>query len=101
MYDYVVEEWKSRGRNGRPRFVATNAFALGTGAADRGADQYRHYNQFLGAEAADQAASRVLTSPEDIRKVIQEFEQVGLDEMVFLPQVTDLDQVDRLAEIVG
>jgi hypothetical protein len=55
----------------------------------------------LGAEAADQAASRVLTAPEDIRKVIQDFEQVGLDEMVFLPQVTDLDQVDRLAEIVG
>ena len=47
------------------------------------------------------AASRVLTAPEDIRKVIQEFEQVGLDEMVFLPQVTDLDQVDKLAEIVG
>ena len=65
------------------------------------ADQYRHYNLFLGSEAADQAASRVLTTPEDIRKVIQDFEQVGLDEMVFLPQVTDLDQVDKLAEIVG
>ena len=101
MYDSVVEEWKNCGRNGRPRFVATNAFALGTGAVDRGADQYRHYNQFLGAEAADQAARRVLTSPEAIRKVIQDFEQVGLDEMVFLPQVTDLDQVDKLAEIVG
>jgi hypothetical protein len=101
MYDSVVEEWKSCGRNGRPRFVATNAFALGPGAADRGADQYRHYNQFLGAEAADQAASRVLTSPEAIQKVIQDFEQVGLDEMVFLPQVTDLDQVDKLADIVG
>ena len=101
MYDNVVAEWKSCGRNGRPRFVATNAFALGPGAVDRGADQYRHYNQFLGPEAADQAARRVLTSSEDIRKVIQEFEQVGLDEMVFLPQVTDLDQVDRLAEIVG
>jgi len=90
-----------KGRNGTPTFVTTNAIALGPTAADRGADQYRHYNQFLGAEAAAQAASLVLTSPEDIRKVIQEFEQVGLDEMVFLPQVTDLDQVDQLAEIVG
>ncbi len=97
----IVEEWKNCGRNGRPRFVAINAFALGPNASDRGADQYRHYNQFLGAEAADQAARRVLTSPEDIGKVVQEFEQVGLDEMVFLPQVRDLDQVDRLAEIVG
>ena len=101
MYETVLEEWQSHGRNGKPRFVATNAFALGSDAAERGADQYRHYNQFLGSEAADQAARRVLTSAEDIRKVIQEFEQVGLDEMVFLPQVTDLDQVTRLADIVG
>ena len=101
MYDSVVEEWNNCGRTGKPRFVATNAFALGPDAAGRGADQYRHYNQFLGSEAADQAAKRVLTSTEDIKKVIQDFEQVGLDEMVFLPQVTDLDQVDRLAHIVG
>jgi len=101
MYETVLEEWKNHGRNGKPRFVATNAFAIGSNAAERGADQYRHYNQFLGSEAADQAARRVLTSAEDIRKVIQEFDQVGLDEMVFLPQVTDLDQLDRLADIVG
>ena len=43
----------------------------------------------------------MLTSPEDVRQAIQEFTQVGLDEMVFLPQVPDLEQVGRLAEIVG
>ena len=67
MYDSVVEEWNNCGRTGKPRFVATNAFALGPDAAGRGADQYRHYNQFLGSEAADQAAKRVLTSTEDIK----------------------------------
>jgi len=101
LYNAVVDEWKAHGRSGSPRFVATNSFALGPGAAERGAAQARHYNQFLGADAANQAARRVLTSPEDVRQVIQEFEQVGLDEMVFLPQVPDLDQVGRLAEIVG
>ena len=100
LYNAVVESWEEHGRRGSPRFVATNAFTLGSGAADRGAAQARHYNQFLGPEAADQAARRVLTSPEDVRQVIQEFAQVGLDEMVFLPQVPDLDQVGRLAEIV-
>ena len=101
LYNAVVEEWKAHGRRGSPRFVATNAFALGPGAADRGAAQARHYNQLLGTEAANQAARRVLTSTEDVRQVIQEFAQVGLDEMVFLPQVPYLDQVGRLAEIVG
>ena len=101
LYNAVVKAWKEHGRSGRPRFVATNAFALGPGTADRGADQVRHYNQFLGPDAADLAARRVLTSTEAVRQVIQEFSQVGLDEMVFLPQVPDLDQVGRLAEIVG
>ena len=101
LYNAVVESWKEHGRRGNPRFVATNAFALGPQALDRGAAQARNYNQFLGPEAADQAARRVLTTPEEVRGVIQEFTQVGLDEMVFLPQVPDLDQVGRLAEIVS
>ena len=100
LYNAVAEVWKKHGRPGSPRFVATNAFALGSDAAERGAAQVRHYNQFLGADAADQAAQRVLTSPEAVRQVIEEFSQVGLDEMVFLPQVADLDQVGRLADIV-
>ena len=41
------------------------------------------------------------TVAKEVRQVIQDFTQVGLDEMVFLPQVPDLDQVGRLAEIVG
>ena len=101
LYNAVAEAWKENGRPGTPRFVATNAFALGPGAAGRGAEQARHYNQFLGEDAADQAARRVLTSPEAIRQVIQDFSEIGLDEMVFLPQVPDLDQVGRLAQIVG
>ncbi|PKB79940.1 MAG: hypothetical protein BZY88_10700 [SAR202 cluster bacterium Io17-Chloro-G9] len=101
LYNAVAEAWKEHGRPGSPRFVATNAFALGSSALERGAAQARHYNQFLGPDAADQAARRILTTPDAIRQVIQDFSQVGLDEMVFLPQVSDLDQVDRLAEIVG
>ena len=70
MYNTVVEEWENYSRDGSPRFVATNAFALGPDAADRGAAQYRHYNQFLGPEAADQAARRVLTTSEEICQFI-------------------------------
>ena len=101
LYNAVAQAWTEHGRQGSPRFVVTNAFALGPEAAGRGAAQVRHYNLFLGSDAAEQAAQRVLTSPEAVRQVIEEFSQVGLDEMVFLPQVADLDQVTRLAEIVG
>ena len=101
LYQNVEDAWKAAGRSERPRIVATSGFALGSNAAGRGAAQARHYNQFLGAEAAENAARGVLTSPEQIRSIIQAMSDLGADEMVFLPQVHDLDQVDRLADLVG
>lgn len=50
---------------------------------------------------ADRAASGVLTQPEQVRDVIRAFSDIGIDEMLFLPQVHDPEQVDRLADIVG
>lgn len=101
LYQIVEDAWKAAGRSERPRLVATNSFALGPDAADRGAAQARHYNQFLGAEMAESAARGVLTSPEQVRSIIQAFSGIGADEMLFLPQVHDIEQVDRLADIVG
>ncbi len=101
LYQTVEDAWKAAGRSERPRLVATTGFALGPDAADRGAAQARHYNQFLGAEAAENAARGVLTEPEQIRNIIQAFSGIGVDEMIFLPQVNDINQVDRLADLVG
>ncbi|MDA1129671.1 MAG: LLM class flavin-dependent oxidoreductase [Chloroflexi bacterium] len=101
LYQSVEDAWKAAGRSDRPRLVATCGFALGTDAADRGAAQARHYNQFLGAEGAESAAKGVLTTPEQVRSIIQAISEVGADEMIFLPQVPDIDQVDRLADCVG
>jgi len=101
LYRSVEDAWNTAGRSQRPRLVATNGFALGTDAAERGAAQARHYNQFLGPEMAERAAQGVLSNPEQIRDIIQAFSDIGADEMLFLPQVHDLEQVDRLADIVG
>lgn len=101
LYQSVEGAWKEAGRTQRPRLVATNPFALGAEAAQRGAAQARHYNQFLGAEMAERAADGVLSNPERIRDIIRAFEGLGVDEMLFLPQVHDPEQVDRLADIVG
>ncbi len=101
LYQTVEDAWKAAGRSERPRLVASSSFALGPDAADRGAAQARHYNQFLGAEMAESAARGVLTSPEQVRSVIEAISGIGADEMIFLPQVHDIDQVDRLADIVG
>jgi alkanesulfonate monooxygenase SsuD/methylene tetrahydromethanopterin reductase-like flavin-dependent oxidoreductase (luciferase family) len=101
LYKTVEDAWKAAGRSERPRLVATKAFALGPDAVERGAAQARHYNQFLGAEMADRAAMGILSNPEQIRDIIRALSDIGADEMLFLPQVHDPDQVDRLADIIG
>ena len=101
LYQNVEDAWKAAGRSERPRIVATSGFALGPDAAGRGAAQTQHYNQFLGAEAAENSARGVLTTPEQVSSIIQAFADIGADEMIFLPQVADIEQVDRLADIVG
>ena len=40
-------------------------------------------------------------TPEVIREVIQQFEEIGCDEFIFVPIKPDIAHLDELAEIVG
>jgi hypothetical protein len=44
---------------------------------------------------------RLLSSPAAIRRRIQEYADIGVDELVLWPSVADPEQLDRLAEVVG
>jgi alkanesulfonate monooxygenase SsuD/methylene tetrahydromethanopterin reductase-like flavin-dependent oxidoreductase (luciferase family) len=99
MFDLAQESWRAEGREGKPRLVATLYYALGPNAA-RGGDYIRDYYSFFGA-AADDMASAIPSSPEAVEELIRGFGDVGADEVVCWPTVADLEQVDRLAELVG
>ena len=99
MFDLAEESWRAEGREGRPRLVATLYYALGHNAA-RGGDYIRLYYSFFGA-AADDMARSIPSSPETLDNLIRGFGEVGADEVVCWPTVAELDQVDRLAEVVG
>ncbi len=60
----------------------------------------RDYYAFLGP-MADMLAGSVLTSPEAIQGAIAAYGDVGVDEVALWPTIADLDQVDRLAQVVG
>jgi alkanesulfonate monooxygenase SsuD/methylene tetrahydromethanopterin reductase-like flavin-dependent oxidoreductase (luciferase family) len=99
-YELAEQVWKEAGRPGKPRFVAATYWGLGPQAAERSAEYLRHYYAFLGP-AADQLASSALSTPEAVKETIQAFADVGLDELICLPCVPDLDQVDRLADLIS
>jgi alkanesulfonate monooxygenase SsuD/methylene tetrahydromethanopterin reductase-like flavin-dependent oxidoreductase (luciferase family) len=99
MFDLAKESWRAEGREGRPRLVATLYYALGPNA-DRGGDYIRDYYSYFGPGADDMARS-IPSTPEAVDNLIRGFGDAGADEVVCWPTVAELDQVDRLAELVG
>jgi alkanesulfonate monooxygenase SsuD/methylene tetrahydromethanopterin reductase-like flavin-dependent oxidoreductase (luciferase family) len=87
------------GGEGRPRIVALSYFSLGEEHTEESLHNLRTYYGFLGdwAEAVATGASR---TPEAVRGRAAAFEDAGVDELIFDPTVADLDQVDRLADLV-
>jgi alkanesulfonate monooxygenase SsuD/methylene tetrahydromethanopterin reductase-like flavin-dependent oxidoreductase (luciferase family) len=100
LFRQTEEYWQSAGRSGKPRRVLNAYFALGTGAAERTEAYILDCYAAMGS-AAQQFARSVPSSPEAVRASIQEFADIGTDELILYPAIAELDQVHRLAEIVG
>ena len=79
--------------------VGAAYYALGPNAGDRGAAYVRDYYSFMG-QASDYMVQSILTTPEAVNGAIQAFSDIGMDEFILWPTVSDLDQVDRLAEVI-
>ena len=99
LYGMALESWESEGRTGRPRLAGVASYALGSNAADKVGGYIRHYYSFLG-EAAETMARNAISTPEALKDTIRDMEGIGMDEVVFLPSVADLDQMERLADII-
>ncbi len=96
----VEESWKAAGKSGRPRLVAIRYFALGPNAAERGAVNLRDYYSSPG-QGPERAVQAMITTPERIKEHNKAFEDIGGDELVWLPTIAEVDQVDRLKDVVG
>lgn len=99
LYDTTLEAWEEEGREGRPRFVGCAYWGLGSeGTLERGRNYLRDYYGWSGT--SDRAAEQMLTGAGAIRERLHEAHEVGMDEYILWPTVADLDQLDRLHEVV-
>jgi alkanesulfonate monooxygenase SsuD/methylene tetrahydromethanopterin reductase-like flavin-dependent oxidoreductase (luciferase family) len=94
------EAWKAEGRSGLPRLVGAFYFGLGPKAAERSAPYLRSYYGFMGP-AVENMVKALPTTPEAVRGLIASYAAVGMDELIVWPCIADLDQVERLADVVG
>lgn len=95
----VEEEWKAAGRKGKPRLVGGVYYTLGDDAMEQGKGYLFDYYSFLGGSAKEVVAGMVST-PKQVRQTIRDFDGIGMDEMVFHPCVSDVAQLERLADTV-
>jgi alkanesulfonate monooxygenase SsuD/methylene tetrahydromethanopterin reductase-like flavin-dependent oxidoreductase (luciferase family) len=91
--------WSAQGRKEKPRLLALNYYAIGAEAASAAKDNLRDYYRFAGPYA-EQVASSVLSSNADLAERIAGLEQAGCDELLLIPGVAKLEQVDLLAAAV-
>jgi alkanesulfonate monooxygenase SsuD/methylene tetrahydromethanopterin reductase-like flavin-dependent oxidoreductase (luciferase family) len=99
-YTVALDAWTQAGRPGAPRFVGASYFALGENAAERGGVYLRDYYSFTGP-MAERIAHGFPSTPEALKATMKAFEDVGADELMLWPTIAELDQVERLAELVG
>ncbi|MFD6162351.1 LLM class flavin-dependent oxidoreductase [Nocardia sp. NPDC060256] len=96
-FEAARRAWQQAGRQGAPKLVALAYFAMGdteTGQANV-RDFYRLAPEALAAEVV------LCTTSKMIEQSIADNADLGVDEIIFLPATDDLDEVARLADIVG
>ena len=94
VIERVRKAWAEAGKEGEPRIVCLDYFALGPEAENRG-------GQYLGDYYGDYGpmiTNAMPKSPEDVRAQMKRFEDVGTETLIFVPTIGDLDQLELLAE---
>lgn len=94
----VRAAWSDLGRPGQPLMWGQAYFALGDEEA--GNAYLGDYYAFTGP-FADKIVAGNLTTTRAIKDFIRGYEEEGCDELVLLPTVSNLDQLDRLAELIA
>lgn len=99
-YGLAENAWKAAGRPGKPRFVAGAYYGLGPDAAELAARYIRDYYRFMGP-AVEGFATSIPSTSEAVKATLEAFAAVGVDELIMWPCIANLEQVDRLADVVA
>jgi alkanesulfonate monooxygenase SsuD/methylene tetrahydromethanopterin reductase-like flavin-dependent oxidoreductase (luciferase family) len=99
--DRARAAWHDAGRPGRPHLWAQSYYALGDRAeVETGAEYLRRYYAFTGP-FAERVAAGLLTTPQAIAQHLRGYAEAGCVELVLLPTVADLGQLERLAGVLA
>ena len=94
----LKKAWTDGGRSGEPFVAALTYFSLGDEVKD---DSVAYLRDYYGqAPWAEELARGIPRSAGSIREAVAKYEEIGVDELFFDPTVSDISQIERLAEVV-
>jgi alkanesulfonate monooxygenase SsuD/methylene tetrahydromethanopterin reductase-like flavin-dependent oxidoreductase (luciferase family) len=96
-FEAAKSAWTEAGREGTPRIVAISYFVFAD--EERGRENVRDYYS-SAPEFAPLAAGTFPAGAEAIKERIAAFADLGVEELILNPTLDDIDEVQRLAEVV-
>jgi alkanesulfonate monooxygenase SsuD/methylene tetrahydromethanopterin reductase-like flavin-dependent oxidoreductase (luciferase family) len=99
MAEKLTTAWRERGRDGEPRKLALQYFALGDDPEGDARASIGHYYAFA-EEYAEQIVAATAKGEHEIRERVRQFQEAGADELILFPASPDPEQVDMLATAV-
>jgi alkanesulfonate monooxygenase SsuD/methylene tetrahydromethanopterin reductase-like flavin-dependent oxidoreductase (luciferase family) len=99
MVESFRRSYAELGGEGTPWIAALRYFSLGDEHLEESLRNLRSYYAYLTdwVEGIAQGAAR---TPDDIRSSLRAYEDAGIDGLFWDPTVGDVDQVDRLADVL-
>jgi alkanesulfonate monooxygenase SsuD/methylene tetrahydromethanopterin reductase-like flavin-dependent oxidoreductase (luciferase family) len=91
--------WREHGGRGEARIIALTYFSLGDGNVEESKRNLRSYYGYLD-EWVDAIVEYQPRDEDGVRETLKAFEDIGVEELIFDPTVSDPAQVDALADIV-
>lgn len=94
---HVADEWVGAGRSGTPRIVAQVNVAIGSNETIRAArTSIAQYYAFTGQDGW----GAPISDPIEISETVDQYRDLGVDEIVFYCYADDRRQIDKLANLL-
>ncbi|MCG0289766.1 LLM class flavin-dependent oxidoreductase [Streptomyces sp. PSAA01] len=94
LFEAAGSAWKNGGREGSPRLVAIVYYVFGD--VEQGRANVQHHYSASGEQTVNLVTSGICAGPDAVKA----YAELGVDEVSFTPALAELDEVERLAEVV-
>jgi len=92
--------WHDAGRPDRLQLWGMGYYALGEKEVAAGTQYLKHYYEFAGP-FVEKIAAGLLTTPQAVVAFSRGYQEAGCDELILFPTVSDISQLERLAEVIA